>query len=197
MKEKLFARLEVLYDKMQEAYSDCAKQAGLSCTDCADNCCTSYFKHHTYIEWLYLWKGLRLLSAQKRMAFIELSKKNTLQAERVIAIGAVPVIMCPLNENGLCALYKYRLMICRMHGTRNTLMLPSGETRVFQGCKKFTELYPNSASASAQDIPTIDRTDFYKELASIEMDLLRSLKKPMPKVNLTLAEMLANGTPKF
>ena len=197
MREKLFVRLANLYDKMQTAYAGCATEAGLSCAGCQHNCCTSYFKHHTYIEWLYLWKGLRALPNDQRLFFIAKAQKAVQEAEQTLSFGATPTVMCPLNEGGLCVLYKHRLMICRMHGTRNTMSLPSGETRVFSGCLRFTALYPQSSDPTASGIPTLDRTDFYRELASIEMDLLKSLKKPPAKVALTLSAMIASGAPRL
>ena len=67
MTAQLFSKLADLYHRMHTAYGESASEAGLSCTDCTTNCCTSYFQHHTYIEWLYVWKGMRTLPPEKRL----------------------------------------------------------------------------------------------------------------------------------
>ena len=53
-----YRKLAALYTRMADAYADAAGRIGLSCAGCADNCCHSYFQHHTYVEWAYLWQGL-------------------------------------------------------------------------------------------------------------------------------------------
>lgn len=53
-----FRKLAALYAEMQDAYSAHAQAMGLTCDRCEDNCCTSYFQHHTRIEWAYLLRGL-------------------------------------------------------------------------------------------------------------------------------------------
>ena len=43
----LYQRLADLYRRMEESYNACAHQAGLTCENCPDNCCVSFFRHHT------------------------------------------------------------------------------------------------------------------------------------------------------
>lgn len=195
MTAHLFTRLADLYERMHNAYAESASGAGLSCAGCDTNCCTSYFQHHTYIEWLYLWKGMRTLPPEKRLHFTSMARKAVRDINATLALGALPTVMCPLNQEGLCVLYPYRLMICRMHGTRNSFSLPNGEQRLFPGCARFTTLYPSSSEG--RSIPTLDRTPFYQELAALEIELLRTAKKPMPRVHLTLAAMIAEGPPRL
>jgi len=98
--------------------------------------------------------------------------------------------MCPLNEKGLCQLYAHRLMICRMHGVPNRFVRPDGKAMRFPGCARCQGLYAN-----LDEVPLLDRTPFYRDLASLEMAVMKSKGNPLPKVRLTLAEMLIQGPP--
>lgn len=189
----LFGRLALLYERMQEAYRISAATAGLHCGNCPTNCCTSYFRHHTYVEWAYLWRGLSALRADALAHFRRRAEQYLEQAGQSLALGAPPRAMCPLNEDGLCALYLYRLMICRMHGTRNVFSRPDGEIRVFPGCARFTTL-PCPADPAWTPL---DRTPFYQELAELEMEFRKRAGLSLPRVDLTLAEMIVLGPPKI
>lgn len=189
----LFGRMANLYERMQNAYQDSAARAGLSCEGCPTNCCTSYFRHHTYVEWAYLWRGLHDLAPARLDHFVRRAEAYLEQARQSMALNALPSAMCPLNENGLCALYLYRLMICRMHGTRNAFTRPDGEVQVFPGCARFSQL----PCAASSDCPTLDRTPFYRELAELEMEFHKRAGRPLPRVDITLAEMIVLGPPKI
>ena len=203
-------RLAHLYRRMEEAYAIRAREAGLTCEGCPTNCCTSYFQHHTYIEWSYLWRGLLELSEERRREFIRRAEAYMREAKQALALNALPGVMCPLNENNLCALYPYRLMICRLHGTRNVFTRPDGLRQVFPGCARFTAL-PRTHEASSSDppqadpaaatspdtLPALDRTPFYAELAALELEFHKRAAGPLPRVNLTLAEMILLGPPKL
>lgn len=192
-KPGVFARLEDLYTRMETAYNATAAAAGLTCTGCDDNCCRTHFRHHTRIEWAYLWKGMLSLSPERREAYLERAKDVVAQCDAALAAGVVPRVMCPLNDEGRCGLYKYRLMICRMHGTRNILRLPDGRTQVFRGCHRFDNCTAQFADA---DRPSLDRTPLYTELAKLEMEHLGPTAARQQRVDLTLAEMLVYGPPK-
>ena len=185
----LFSRLAGLYARMEQAYDAGAQQAGLTCKDCATNCCTSFFQHHTYVEWSYLWRGLQSLPPAQRKTFVKRAEQYVEEMRANIAMNILPTAMCPVNDKGLCTLYPYRLMICRMHGTRNRFSLPNGQQQEFPGCVRFTEL-PGAAS-----LPALDRTPFYKELAALELEFHQKAGRPLPRVNLTLAEMIVLGPP--
>ncbi|MCI5226576.1 MAG: hypothetical protein D3918_07925, partial [Candidatus Electrothrix sp. AX2] len=58
---ELTREVEAIYQAMQEEYDKIAGKIELTCTGCPDNCCDSYFFHHTYSEWAYLWQGLEQL----------------------------------------------------------------------------------------------------------------------------------------
>jgi hypothetical protein len=101
-------------------------------------------------------------------------------------------------------------MICRLHGTRNVLILPDGRRRIFSGCVRFSSLpcasIPSPPSgggdcpapageARPYACPTLNRTPFYAELAALEMEFCRKAGRPLPRVELTLAEMIVLGPP--
>ena len=189
-KQSLFAKLSILYGEMAAAYNDVASQLELSCTGCPHNCCTSYFLHHTHIEWAYLWDGLNRCDNEKRKGFVQNAADYVRRAGPLLAKGIPPKIMCPLNEDGRCQLYDHRLMICRMHGVPSSFIGPDGQKRSFPGCKTCQALY-----AGLSTVPVLDRTDFYQRLAELERQWVQGASQPLPRVKLTLAEMVANGPP--
>jgi hypothetical protein len=77
-----------------------------------------------------------------------------------------------------------------MHGVPNSFVRPDGKKLSFPGCSRCQELYSYS-----QDVPILDRTPFYRELASLEIAFVGKKIKTLPRVNLTLAEMLVHGPP--
>ena len=194
MKEKsaLFQELSGLYAKMEDAYDQVAERIGLSCHGCPDNCCNSYFQHHTHIEWAHLWDGIRSCSAERQQEFIDRAGEYVEESRVVMAQGLRPAIMCPLNDNGLCGLYEHRLMICRMHGIPNTFVRPDGKKMSFPGCFRCQEL-----CSRLKEVPVLDRTSFYRDLAALEMAYIAPKGKAWPKVNLTLAEMIVQGPPEL
>lgn len=189
--DMLFERLSVLYRKMERAYDQVAREIGLSCEGCPDNCCDSFFCHHTVIEWAYVWKGIGTRSETWRQGLVFRAEAYVEQSRLLLAEGEKPNIMCPLNENGLCQLYPYRLMICRMHGVPNRFVRPDGKKMTFPGCIRSQAL-----CRGLKEVPLLDRTHLYRELASLEMALVGPGIKKLPRVNLTLAEMILQGPPK-
>ncbi|MBF0482841.1 MAG: hypothetical protein HQK81_15130 [Desulfovibrionaceae bacterium] len=188
-KKILLRRLGGLYARMDAAYAEAAARLGLDCSGCATNCCGGFFQHHTYIEWLYLAQGLAELPDDQRARFLAKAAANVEQAKAMTAQGLLPEIMCPLNEDGRCALYGHRLMICRLHGVPNILRSPRG-VREFRGCHRARVRV--SAGAPEQ---AMDRTPLYRDLAALEMALLGAKARSLPRVDLTIAEMLNHGPP--
>lgn len=190
MSKSLFASLKELYADMETAYAEHAQEAGLCCDGCQTNCCSSFFQHHTYVEWIYFLKGVHALPQAKQQEITARAKAYTARAKECMAEGLIPDAMCPVNENGRCIIYSHRLMICRMHGTKNCLHLPNGKEQIFQGCERFVTL------PKTESIAPLDRTPFYKRLAALEMDILRRAGRPLPGVRMTIAEMIVFGVPK-
>ncbi|HAS87736.1 MAG TPA: hypothetical protein DCS48_00260 [Desulfovibrio sp.] len=189
-RQAVFRKLGALYECMATVYADTSAKIGLSCENCEENCCTSYFQHHTYVEWIYLWQGLNKLPDAKRNEYIQRSEDYVRNAKAMLDNGMRPKIMCPLNDDGLCGVYQHRLMICRMHGVVNTLRQPNGRQLSFPGCFKCQDL-----TKDMDNVPVVDRTPLYKELVGLEMGLLGNKIRTMPKVDLTLAEMIVMGPP--
>ena len=189
-KSAQLGRLSRLYLEMEDAYNRAADKIGLTCNGCPDNCCTSYFQHHTYIEWAYLWKGMTSCPDETQRELINRAVEYVRQSQVLLAQGRRPQLMCPLNHNGLCQLYEYRLMICRMHGVPNSFIRPDGKKMSFPGCYRCQKL-----CSALEEVPVLDRTAFYRDLAALEMAFAGTTGKALPRVKLTLAEMLVHGPP--
>jgi len=190
---ELADKLAVLYREMEVGYDRVAAKIGLTCQGCPDNCCDSYFLHHTYIEWAYLWRGLRTLAPpliEAAMARARLCLDHYRQAE---ATGVWPKIMCPLNQDGLCMLYLYRPMICRTHGVPARLRRPDGRTLHFPGCFRCQELLAAPGSVAAE----ADRTALLRRLVNLENAFLGAGLTALPKMKMPLAAMLVAEPPEF
>jgi Fe-S-cluster containining protein len=190
LKPDFAARMADLYQRMEDAYDAVAGELGFTCQGCPDNCCDSFFPHHTYSEWAYLWEGLRRLP-DDRLEEVRARAADYLdRLHHLLAKGESPVIMCPLNDEGLCSLYAHRLMICRMHGVPSLFQLPNGSRKEFQGCFRCQE-----QTKGRENLPTVDRTPLYRELAELERMLLTYCGQPMPRIKMTIAEMIIKGPP--
>lgn len=186
-----FRKLAALYADMQSAYAEHAGALGLTCENCTDNCCTSYFQHHTRIEWAYLLQGLAELPAERRAEYEKRARDYVRGAQQALAEGERPRIMCPLNDDGLCGLYAHRLMICRLHGVPNRLRYPNGRVVEFPGCFRSQEL-----CAAGGPFPVLDRTALYTRLMELEVQFVGPGRiRSLPRVDLTLAEMIVQGAP--
>ena len=187
------AVLEDIYNKLQQEYERVAEALDFTCTGCPDNCCDSYFQHHTYAEWAHLWLGIRQLEPQRQQELMARAKTYLEQCEQALAAGQRPQIMCPLNDNGRCAVYQHRLLVCRTHGVPATLTRPDGRTFHFPGCFRCQEIVDNR---DKKELPApVERTLLLKKLALLENELLDNKRHLLPKVKITIAEMLVHGPP--
>jgi len=180
-----------LYAAMEEAYNRTAEAIHLTCIDCPDNCCDSYFLHHTYTEWAYLWEGLNQLAGDRLEAILAKAGEYVRQSETILARGERPILMCPLNETGRCTVYSHRMMICRLHGVVSTFTRPDGRTMQFPGCFRCQEITSGKPAAA------MDRTDFFRRLVELELELLGKNRGAGSKVKLTLAQMIVKGPPRL
>jgi hypothetical protein len=187
---ELAARLADLYTRMGAAYDLVAGQLAFTCAGCPDNCCDSFFLHHTLIEWAYLWQGLRELPAAERQEIRARAESYLTQASASMAEGERPQVMCPLNDAGQCGLYHHRLMICRMHGAPAKMTRPDGRALRFPGCFRCQELTDGLAL-----VPEVDRTDLYRELAELEQELVAASHRVRTRIKMTIAEMIVSGPP--
>jgi hypothetical protein len=188
-KRVISRKLAALYGKMAQSFAKAAP-VGFTCQGCSTNCCVSHFQHHTYVEWHYLWEGLNVLPEDVRTRYLERARLSVAAARESLARGEVPTVMCPVNDEGKCGVYEHRLMICRMYGVPNMLLSRSG-LRQFPGCPACMELI------GEREFDRVDRTPLYRELAQLELEYLGSRRNQTPKVDMTLAEMIVAGPPKF
>lgn len=177
-----------LHAEMETAYDQVATLLDFSCQDCPDNCCDSYFQHHTYIEWAFLWQGFAALGAERKAVYLGRARAALEQYQKALAQGQRPRVMCPVNDNGRCGLYQHRLLICRLHGVPASLTRPDGREQQFPGCFRCQEL-----TAGRAHVTTMDRTRFFKTMVGLEQAFLGG--RPLPRLKMTLAEMLIQGPP--
>lgn len=101
------------------------------------------------------------------------------------AAGETPRAMCPLNDGGLCQIYAYRPMICRLHGLPHEVRRPGRAPEYAPGCHEFTREY------GSQEYIPLDRTPFYLRLSQLEGEYRAALGLGVEeKVRLTIAEIL-------
>jgi hypothetical protein len=191
----LAEQLAELYAEMEKRYNSVAAKLDFSCAGCRDNCCDSYFQHHTYIEWAYLWTGLQSLQPVELDEIMARATSYIQHSEAMLRRGTLPTVMCPLNREGLCALYAHRLMICRLHGVPATLSRPDGRVLDFPGCFRCQELVALKKQ-DGPNIPSLERINLYNQLAALEINLLSNKIGTVPKVKMTIAQMILYGPPR-
>lgn len=189
----MIERLEKVYNEMEAAYDKVASELNFSCTGCTDNCCDSYFLHHTYLEWSYLWLGIAKLPQDLQDKIMEKARAYVVAAEEAIRHQQRPQLMCPLNDQGLCMVYKHRLMVCRTHGVPAQITRPDGKVLNFPGCFRCQEESNKMTNSSS----VVERTAMLTELAQLEQEFLDYKRHLFPRVKLTIAEMLVKGRPRL
>ena len=169
-------QLKELFDDMDVAYDRVADNYGFRCTGCVDSCCRSRFYHHTLLEYLVIREGLIELPS---------GPKNdiTAEAERLKTGDHEDRPMCPVNLGGRCQLYRYRPMICRLHGISHELRKPGQVSIQSPGCEAFT------IKAQGKPYFKFDRTPFYSQMARIEAGL-RQASGITHKFKKTVAQMI-------
>jgi len=191
---ELAQELAAIYEDMEEGYDKVARDIGLTCEGCPDNCCDSYFLHHTYSEWAYLWQGLQALAPEMQDRIRDRAAEYLRQCKGQLAEGRRPQIMCPLNENGLCALYQHRMLVCRMHGIPATMTRPDGQSMRFPGCFRCQEIVEQKYG-QPEAAPSMDRTELFRRMVGVESRLLGDKRHLMPRIKMTIAEMIVQGPP--
>jgi hypothetical protein len=186
-------RLEEIYEGLQREYTQIAQVLDFSCQGCPDNCCDSYFLHHTYSEWAYLFEGFRSLSVEHQETIRNRAERWLDQCQREEAMGRRPQVMCPLNVDGLCVLYHHRLLVCRTHGVPARIVRPDGLSLDFPGCFRCQEIILGGAHQGCP--PRVERTPWLRQMALLEGEVVQGLRQQLPKVRKTIAEMLLLGPP--
>lgn len=155
-----FSSLIGLYQKMDLAYHQVAACYDFHCTGCTDNCCTSLFFHHTFIEKAFVIQGF---SQMEKAIQKQIQDKAADYVNRTFSNQPAHrslKLMCPLNREGKCVLYFYRPMICRLHGLPHELRPPGRQKIRGPGC--------DAGRFDAGAYIPFDRTPFYVEMAAIE-----------------------------
>lgn len=196
LSDSIIERLEKVYERLGELYDQSAKKLKFTCDGCPDNCCDSYFLHYTYLEWAYLYVGIRALDLAEQEELMRKAHEYKRLCKQADEKGERPQVMCPLNNKGLCSLYKHRLLVCRTHGVPATMTRPDGQLLRFPGCFRCQEIVDKKYLHQVE-APHVERTPFYRELAKIENELLGNQRQQYPRVKLTIADMLAGGPPKL
>ncbi len=194
LNDDLTAEVAGIYAAMESEYNAVAKAIKFSCDGCPDNCCDSYFQHHTYTEWAYLFQGFRAQSEEKQQEIMERSKRYILDCAAAEAHKKRPQVMCPLNEEGRCILYKHRLMVCRTHGVPAAMRRPDGQTLNFPGCFRCQEIVQKKYVHDSE-APQMERTSLLQRLVAVERELMGNKIHLLPRVKLTIAQMLVQGPP--
>lgn len=175
--------LETIFSAMDRAYDRVADAYGFHCRGCADNCCLTRFRHHTLLEYLYLKEGLAGLAPETRQDAMDRAETVAAETQELERQGLAPRIMCPLNREGLCLVYRHRPMICRLHGLAHELRKPGQEPARNEGCGLFTDL------TRSMDYIPFDRTPFYMDMALLERKL-REVTGIGNRLRHTIAEMM-------
>ena len=186
IENRLFAghldRLKAIYATMDQKYSAAADHYGFNCRGCDDNCCLTRFLHHTLLEYFYILKGFRTLDNDKQVA-VKLRARDVYQkTDQADEKGLSVRLMCPLNFDGLCLLYEYRPMICRLHGIPHELQIANLGYDYKPGCNVF------SKECLQKNYVKFDRTPFYREMAKLENELRQAVNITQ-KVKYTVAEI--------
>lgn len=177
------SRLEALYTEIDRAYENVASRYGFSCTGCAENCCLTRFHHHTLVEFFYLRQGFGQMADGRRQEAVARAEAVLAEYEAADKAGRRSRIMCPLNVEQRCLLYRRRPMICRMHGISHVLCAAGRPPAFGPGCEQFT------ASCGHRSDAVFDRTPFYRAMASLETEM-RKTAGFAGKIKLTVADMI-------
>ncbi|CAB1056408.1 hypothetical protein D1BOALGB6SA_1144 [Olavius sp. associated proteobacterium Delta 1] len=178
-----FDQLQKIFGDMDRNYDIAAQFYGFQCRGCEENCCRTRFYHHTYLEYLFLRKGFDSLAASERSALRAQAANVCRQTELADNEGRAVRLMCPLNKDGMCTLYAFRPIICRLHGIPHELQKPGQPVMHGPGCSAFDE------RCSDKPYFKFDRTQFYFELARLENDFKQAAGLS-GRIKLTIAEMV-------
>ncbi len=165
----VISRLEGVYRAIDAAYAEAARRTGFSCDGCdGEKCCTVDLILHTFSEMLYLKEGFAALEASKRTEVLDRCRTVLKEKERDPAGQGYRNAVCVLNFGGRCLLYPYRPMICRLSGIPHTIRRPDGRMIRREGCPRYqADIQP------ANPHLVLDRTGFYRNMAELEMDMVR------------------------
>jgi len=176
-------RLKRLFDSMDKKYQEAADYYGFNCMGCEENCCLTRFYHHTLLEYLFIYDGFKTLDREQQNKIkhraAEVCRHTDLADEKNQPVR----LMCPLNSDGMCLLYAYRPMICRLFGIPHELQQHGMEIVYHPGCDVFSE------QCSGKRYFKFNRTPFFIKMANMELEL-RQTVGIRQKIKLTVAQMI-------
>lgn len=178
-------KIKDLYSSMDAAYARAAESYGFRCGGCSESCCEERFYHYTLAEHLYLIEGMSSLD-RETAGEVLVRAEDAMGLYRLHDLQGMPErVPCPLAFNGLCRLYQYRPMICRLHGIPHLMRKPDGSAQTGPGCHRFAE---EITPAGLSEL-VLDRTEYYSGMATLEIEL-RRLENFTGRYRKTVAEML-------
>lgn len=187
--DDLIPRLHDLYRQMDDAYRKIAEEVGFSCDDCDGvKCCTVDVPLHTFVEMFYLRRGFNTLETSRQLEVLGRCREIIEAKEDNPQGETYKSAVCALNFDGRCGLYEYRPMICRLAGIPYSMSRPDGKSVDSRGCSK----YMNEILARHPNL-RLDRTDFYRDMARIEIEVVRALGRRTARR--TIAETLGREDP--
>jgi hypothetical protein len=183
--DELIPRLTELYRQIDDKYREIAETVGLTCEGCDGvRCCTVDLRLHTFMEMHYVRRGFNTLEPAIQREVMLRSRAMKAAKEDDPYGEEYRNAVCSVNVAGRCILYHYRPMICRLAGIPHVISRPDGKSIESGGCSH----YAKQIGQSHQDV-RIDRTEYYKAMAGLEMDMVKSTGcRTVPR---TLAETLA------
>ncbi|MBA3017084.1 MAG: hypothetical protein KJ550_11925 [Proteobacteria bacterium] len=176
-------RLRTIWEDMGKKYQEAADYYGFFCNGCEDNCCYTRFYHHTLLEYLFIRQGYSTLEHEIQNRVSERAIEVCAETIEYDKAGKTVRLLCPLNFDGLCILYEYRPMICRLHGIPHQLQRPGQGIMYSPGCEAFEK------QCEGKKYIKFDRTPFYVEMANLEREL-REVAGFTQKFKMTVAQML-------
>ncbi len=180
---KFLEQLYGVYSEIDAAYDESAQYYNFSCEGCEQNCCDTVFYHYTLIEFFGLLDGFDALPEDIQARSLQRAREYVKELNRFRGKEQNVKILCPLNYDGLCAVYEHRPLICRVHGLPGSFRHPSKGLKTFTGCRRFEE------TNKMERTNAIDRTAFYTRIATLESQVRREMDYLM-KFQKTIAEML-------
>ena len=176
-------RLGTIWADMGKKFQEAADYYGFFCNGCEDNCCYTRFYHHTLLEYFFIMKGYSALEYEMQNQVTERALEVCAKTLEYDKTGKPVRLLCPLNYDGLCILYEYRPMICRLHGIPHQLQKPGQGIVYSPGCEAFTK------QCEGKEYIKFDRTPFYVEMAKLESQLREAVGFAQ-KFKMTVAQML-------
>ena len=176
-------KLRTIWADMGKKYQEVADYYDFFCNGCEDNCCYTRFYHHTLLEYLFIMKGYSFLEHEIQNQVTERALEVCAKTLEYDKTGKTVRLLCPLNFDGLCILYEYRPMICRLHGIPHQFQMPGQGIKYSPGCEAFAKL------CEGKKYIKFDRTFFYIEMAKLEKEL-REATGFTQKFKMTVAQML-------